>query len=315
MSTLKKRSMGGSETLFIYEHGVCMERLPDSIAVEGMAMFKGMMEFGKYFDLVSFVRDEFSGIFPFRNSGFDECLEKADKAIITAPENDMTLFDLTRKIEKRGVENLGSSSRAIEMTSDKWRLYRKLRNKVNMPETSTTELDGKYVVKPRISCGGEGISVGGEVKEGYIAQEYIDGKNLSVSLFAGADIHVLSVNRQILDNFEYRGAVVPEKAEKETIDEAINAVSAIKGLSGYVGVDMIEADVPYVIEINARLTTPFIAFGFVYGLSYADMYSQISSGKELKVSQKRRVMLLKSSGEGYVSYRGHSIVLKTIGDI
>ncbi len=315
MNILKKRNMRKNETLFIYEHGVCMEKLPDSIAVEGMAMFRGMMEFGRYYNLISFVREEFQDTFPFRDSSFDECLENADKALIVAPENEMTLFTLTNKIEKYNVENLGSSSRAIEITSDKWRLYRKLKNKVNMPETSTNELDGRYLVKPRVSCGGEGIVYGGEIRDGYIAQEYIEGRNLSVSLFAGDDIYVLSVNRQILSNFEYIGAVVPEHAQKETVDEAINAVSAIKGLRGYVGVDMIEADTPYVIEINARLTTPFIAFEMVYGMSYADMFVQFSEGRDLKPEPLEKVMLIKSRGKGYVSYRGHSIVLKTIGNI
>ncbi len=314
-STLKKRNMERSSTLFIYEHGVCMEKIPDNIAVEGMAMFKAMMEFGKYYNLVSFVRDEFSDMFPFSDSGFDECLDKADKALIIAPENDMILHDLTKKIEKSGTENLGSSSRAIEITSDKWRLYRKLKDKVNMPETSLKELDSKYVVKPRTACGGEGIKFGGSVKNGFIAQEYVKGRNLSISLFVGDDIHILSVNGQILDGFEYRGAVIPEKARKETVDEAINAVSCIKGLKGYVGVDVVEAETPYIIEVNARLTTPFVGFKLAYGMSYADMFVEISKGQKLKIEPERKVMLLKSDGEGYVSYRGHSIVLKTIDDI
>ncbi len=315
MSILKKRSMKKSESLFIYEHGVCTEKLPESIAVEGIAMFKSMMNFGKYYNLISFVRDEFSGIFPFKNSSFEECLENSDKALIIAPENEMILLNLTRKIEKYGVENLGSSSRAIGITSDKWKLYRKLRSKVNMPETSKRELAGRYIVKPRVSCGGDGIVHGGRVKDGFIAQEYIDGKNISLSLFVGNDIHVLSINRQILSNFEYRGAVLPENAEKETIDEAINAVSAISGLNGYVGVDMIQAEVPYVIEVNARLTTPFVAFEMAYGMSYADMFVQLSEGRYVKPEPLKRVMLIKTEGEGYVTYRGHSIVLKTISNI
>ncbi len=315
MSTLKKRSMERNSTLFIYEHGVCMEKIPDSIAVEGMAMFRSLMDFGKYFSLVSFVRDEFSDVFPFSGSGFDECLDKADKAIIIAPENDMILYSLTKKIEKSRVENLGSSSRAVEITSDKWRLYRKLKSKVNMPETSLRELDTEYVIKPRTACGGEGIRLGGTVEDGFIAQEYIRGRNLSISLFVGDDIQVLSVNGQILDNFEYRGAVVPESAGRETVEEAINAVSCIKGLKGYVGVDVVEAEMPYVIEINARLTTPFVAFKLAYGMSYADMFARILEGRKLKIEPKRRVMLIKSDGEGYVSYRGHSIVLKTIDHI
>ena len=316
MSTLKKRNMERkSETLFIYEHGVCMEKLPDSIAVEGIAMFKGLMEFGKYFNLVSSVRDEFSGIFPFENSSLKECLERADRAIIIAPENDMILYRITQEIERTGIENLGSSSRAIQITSDKWRLYKKLRNRVNMPETSTRELDCSYVVKPRVSCGGDGIRAGGKVADGFIAQEYVRGRSLSISLFVGDDVHVLSMNRQILDGFQYRGAIVPESARNETVEEAIKAVLALKGLNGYVGVDVIEADLPYVIEVNARLTTPFIAFEHAYGISYADMYAKLSEGKKIEIRPKRKVLMMKSEGDGFVTYGGHSIVLKTISNI
>ncbi|WP_457591439.1 ATP-grasp domain-containing protein [Geoglobus sp.] len=304
--------MRGSR-LFIYEHGVCQEKLPDSIAVEGLAMFKSMLEFSKYYDLVSYVRPEFSSMFPFpANTSFSECLEMADSALIVAPENDFILFNLTKEVERAGVENLGSSSRAVEITSDKWKTYRKLKDKVNVPETSLSELSCRYVVKPRVSCGGEGIRVGGEVPEGFIAQEYIEGKNVSVSLHVGDDIVPLSVNEQILSKFEYLGAVVPGNAGEGVVEEAISAVSAIKGLNGYVGVDLVVADVPYVIEINARLTTPSVAFKMAYGMSYADMHWRLSRGESVEISPVKRVMLKKGGGEGYVSFNGHSIILKTI---
>lgn len=305
--------MKKGSSLFIYEHGVCQEKIPDSIAVEGLAMFKSMLNFSKYYDLISYVRPEFSSMFPFPpNLSFSECLEMADKALIVAPENDFILFNLTKEVEKAGVENLGSSSRAVEITSDKWKTYKKLRGRVNVPETSLSELSCDYVVKPRVSCGGEGIRVGGDVPEGYIAQEYIRGKSISVSLHVGDDITPLSVNDQILSHFEYRGAIVPGEVNGEAVEEAINAASAIRGLNGYVGVDLVVSDVPYVVEVNARLTTPSVAFELAYGMSYADMHWKISRGEEVRVAPVKRVMLTKGMGDGYVSFNGHSIILKTI---
>lgn len=305
---MKKRN-----SLFIYEHGVCGEKLPDSIAVEGLAMFKSMLSFSKYYDLISYTRPEFSGIFPFtqRNS-FRECLESADMALIVAPENEFTLMKLTREVEKTGIENLGSSSKAIEITSDKWKTYKKLKGKVNVPETSLKELSCQYLIKPRVSCGGEGIRASGEVSDGYIAQEFIQGKSVSVSLHVGDEIQVLSVNDQILRGFEYEGAIVPGEWRDDVVEEAINAASAIHGLNGYVGVDLVVSDVPYVIEVNARLTTPSVAFEPAYGMSYADMHWRISRGEEVRVKPLKRVMLIKGSGNGYVSFNGHSIILKTI---
>ncbi|WP_456369621.1 ATP-grasp domain-containing protein [Geoglobus sp.] len=299
--------------LFVYEHGTCQERLPSSIAVEGLAMFRSMLEFSKYYELVSYVRPEFSGFFQFpSNLSFSECLENADAALIVAPENDHTLLKLTKIVERSGVENLGSSSRAVEVTSDKWKTYKKLRGKVNMPETSLSELSCEYIVKPRVSCGGDGIRAGGDVPDGFIAQELIKGMAVSVSLHVGEDITVLSVNEQILDGFEYKGAVVPAEVDRAVVDEAVNAVSAIEGLRGYVGVDLVVSDVPFVIEVNARLTTPAVAFEAAYGMSYADMHAKISTGQDLEIKPVSRVMLTKGREGGYVTYDSHSIILKTI---
>jgi len=299
-------------SLFIYEHGVCEERLPESIAVEGLAMFKSLLDFGKYYSLVSYVRDEFSKAFNFSHSSFDQAIEVADKALIIAPESDFTLLRITREIEKRGVENLGSSSKAIEITSDKWKTYKKLKGKVNVPLTSKSELEGEYVVKPRVSCGGEGIRVGGEVGEDEIAQELVKGKSVSFSFYVDDDISLLSVNRQLLDGFSYLGSIIPEKADRDTLNEAFNALDSIKGLKGYVGVDVVVGDAPYIIEVNARLTTPFIAFPLAYGMSYADMHHILSSGNELGLKAKRRVLLKKGRGKGFVSLGDYSIILKTI---
>jgi len=44
-----------------------------------------------------------------------------------------------------------------------------------------------------------------------------------------------------------------------------------KGLHGYVGVDLVVSDVPYVVDVNARLTTPCIAFKDVYGIDLLDI--------------------------------------------
>ncbi|MEM4524109.1 MAG: ATP-grasp domain-containing protein, partial [Archaeoglobaceae archaeon] len=188
--------------------------------------------------------------------------------------DDFTLLRLTRIAEKY-CENLGSSSKAIEVTSDKWKLYKKLKGKIPMPKTSKKELDVKFIVKPRVSCGGEGIKFSNTVPENYIAQEYIEGKNLSASVIVGEEIRVVSINEQILENFRYKGAIVPARVEEgealEICEVAINAVESIKGLKGYVGVDLVYSDQPYVVEVNARITTPVVAFERAYGISVADM--------------------------------------------
>ena len=45
----------------------------------------------------------------------------------------------------------------------------------------------------------------------------------------------------------------------EAMQVAKKAVESIEGLKGYVGVDLILADEVYLLEINSRLTTPYVA--------------------------------------------------------
>jgi len=263
--------------LFLFEFATCGGKVEDSVAVEGLSMFKTLYSgFRKHCEVYSFVREEFRylGLPVGRMEEIDSWLEKCDSFLIVAPEDDLFLLNLTRKAEKYA-ENLGSSAKAIEITSDKWRLYKKIRGKVAVPKTSKKPLEEKFIVKPRVSCAGEGIGFSEEVRKGFIAQEFIPGIPLSVSLIVGDEIDVASVNEQILENFRYKGAVVPARIDHRTAlevcNEAIGAAEAIRGLHGYVGVDLVYSDQPYVIEINARITTPAIAFERAYGVNVVDM--------------------------------------------
>ncbi|MCX8172202.1 MAG: ATP-grasp domain-containing protein [Archaeoglobaceae archaeon] len=261
----------------MFEYATCGGKVADPIAVEGLAMFKTLYNgFKKHCDVLAFLRDEFEGLeLPIsRMDEFEEWVEKSDCFLIVAPEDEFILLNLTKKAEKYS-ENLGSSSKAIAITSDKWKLYKKLKGKVQIPKTSKKPLKDKFIIKPRVSCAGEGIEFSEEIKKGFIAQEFIQGIPLSVSLIVGDNIEAVSVNEQILDGFRYKGAVVPAridyKSALEVCSEAISAVESVSGLNGYVGVDIVLADQPYVIEINARITTPVIAFDRAYNVNVADM--------------------------------------------
>lgn len=285
--------------LFLFEFATCGERLEESIAVEGLGMFKAAYEgFKKYYRIHSFVRPEFSHLFDLPSGDISllkDYLSESDAFLIVAPEDENVLLELT-KIGEKYAENIGSSSRAISVVSDKWKLYKALKGKVQVPETSKSPIWDSYLIKPRISCAGKGIrlvstsSNGTEdVPDGYIAQEYIDGINLSVSVIAGEDgLRAVSVNEQILENFKYVGAILParidEKIAEEVKEEALNAVESIKGLNGYVGVDVVysHSHQPYIIEINARLTTPVSAFERVYGVSVVDMLLKSETPKFAK---------------------------------
>jgi predicted ATP-grasp superfamily ATP-dependent carboligase len=103
----------------------------------------------------------------------------------------------------------------------------------------------------------------------FIIQDYIFGINVSVSLLSDGESTVpLSLNFQEVHlksgNIDYSGGKVPFKHELSEIamETAKNAVESIDGLKGYVGVDMIldeNDNKVHIVEINSRLTTPYVA--------------------------------------------------------
>ncbi len=254
--------------IFVFEYTCCAEEFGD-LSVEGLLMFKTLLD--SKLEKVAFVRSDLDLELPKTKDwkrDFRRCLEECDYFLVVAPENGNILYDLTRLGEKY-CENLGNPSKTIRICSDKYKLYKKLKGKVNMPETSLKPLDCKFVIKPRKSCDGEGIRFSEEVPEGYVAQEYVDGLSVSVGLMVGEDVNVLSVNRQILDGFRFKGFLTPYEVGKVVVEEALKVVDVLN-FHGYVGIDLVVSDLPYVVDVNARLTTTSIALKEVYGIDLLD---------------------------------------------
>jgi predicted ATP-grasp superfamily ATP-dependent carboligase len=89
----------------------------------------------------------------------------------------------------------------------------------------------------------------------------------------------LSCNLQNLSmvngNLIYDGGVVPFEHELSVKAESIakKAVDSLDGLKGYVGVDLLldeENGEIYIIELNPRLTTPYIALRRILNFNLGD---------------------------------------------
>ena len=103
----------------------------------------------------------------------------------------------------------------------------------------------------------------------FIVQDYISGVNVSVSLLSNGETAIpMSLNFQDVHlnsgEIHYSGGKVPFKHECSELakETAKSAVELIDGLKGYVGVDMIldeGKNEVHVVEINSRLTTPYVA--------------------------------------------------------
>jgi len=311
--------------VFLFEYATCGGVTSPNIAVEGLAMFKTLYDgliTVKTKEIVNgFIRKEFSQYFELSAtndwySDLNRFSEDSDFGLIIAPEDDGILFELTREIEGK-TANLGSNSKAVYTASDKWLTFKKIKNKVKTPKTlkikpssepkqelsqdTSMEVNSNnlnfsetpFLIKPRISCGGDGIrsldtEISEEFKDNYIVQEYIKGFNISVSFLIGSEIIPLSINEQFLENFNFIGTRIPpqelERAEKieknqelkkEILNESTKAVESIKGLFGYVGVDLVVGNSDaYVVDINPRITTSAILLEDAYGINLPELLIQ-----------------------------------------
>jgi len=122
--------------IFLYEHisggGFRKEPLPKSLATEGLAMLVPLVEgFYALPDVeVTLLLDSRipATLFPSVHihpveqtfeSLFRDALTESDAALVIAPETDGVLLNLTQKVERAGVINLGCSSKTVSRFGDK----------------------------------------------------------------------------------------------------------------------------------------------------------------------------------------------------
>lgn len=211
---------------------------------------------------------------------------ECDAGLVIAP--DEFLGDYIRLMEKSTCRNLGCSSGSARLCADKLLTTRELeKHGVPVPGTAGygEALDcERYVIKPRFGCASEGIRITGELNPGEseVATEFIDGEHISASLILGKSPLPLTVNRQLIhvgDTISYEGGEVPYRTPRwnEVMGVAISAAK-ILGCSGYVGVDMVLADKPYVVDVNPRPTTSMVGIEHVIDRRLGDLLVRAQFG-------------------------------------
>lgn len=225
-----------------------------------------------------------------------ENVARFDACLPVAPEEDLILYEITKILEKNKVKTIGSSSEAVLACSDKFETYNILKDDLPMIETEKVFFsnlkdykdifsNGKdMLVKPAdgVSCSGvrvvrsyaDFIKASANLKRTtslpyFLLQDRVKGKSTSVSILStGEEAIPLSLNRQNIDFNEgklaYNGGEVPyeHSLSDDAKDIAKRTVRSIKGLKGYVGVDLLLDDTNeeiYILEINPRLTTSYVA--------------------------------------------------------
>lgn len=222
--------------------------------------------------------------------------QDCDAGLVIAP--DWMLPELSGILEENS-ENLGCSPESAAYCADKLLCTEILRKAgIKAPELAEKPEEGKkYVTKPRFGCGAESTHLVKEFENNreFIASEYIEGTHLSVSLVAGQKPLPLTVNRQFIEfvraesekneneieskannsdifRIKYNGSQTPYLTPKtsELYETAVSAATCLK-CSGYVGIDIVLADIPYVVDVNPRPTASLFGISRVMREEIGDL--------------------------------------------
>ena len=209
------------------------------------------------------------------------------------------------------IDPKGYWKRAIENLHKKWQA-----------EDPLTPL--KLIIKPLVGVDCEDIVVIDNIEDlsydlenifppgsRIIVQEFIEGTDVSVSLLSdGKNAIPISLNEQFVelknDKGTYLGGKIPfeSKYKDEAFEIAKNAVEAIGGLRGFVGVDLIinsdEKDIysVYLLEINSRFTTPYVGLSKIANFNIGKTIIELIDGKmsldDLDISLDGEIEFVKS---------------------
>jgi hypothetical protein len=270
---------------------------------------------------------------------FEILVKDSDYNFIIAPDSENILFNLTQIVKKYNKILLSTDLEGIEIGSSKMNTYEFFqKNKLLTPKTylipfKKKELDSDFIVrkfgdlkkpiiiKPEDGVGAESIFLF-ETKEqinnffqdfypkidkprNYILQEYIKGKDLSVSLIntltslnkRSKKSYILSINSQDVNinnsnyNSEYLGGFTPIINYQQVSLELTKILEQVdfSSFSGYFGIDLIRSEDSnfFFIEINPRLTTSYIGLRNVIDKNPAKLILDSKLGhptpKEVKV--------------------------------
>lgn len=230
---------------------------------------------------------------------FARGLAEADMAWPTAPEGGGTLERLAAATLRGNRILLGCPPEAVRIAASKHATARALAARgvpvvpTFRPEDPLTGASGPWVVKPDDGAGCDGLELLPdrvsalrrlEAGRGYlVAQPWVEGEALSLSLLCGVSGPLLlSCNRQVVGIHD--GRIDLEAILVNDVTDhgdrfarlAKGVVSAIPGLRGYVGVDLVLApNGPMVLEVNPRLTTSYCGIRAALGCNTAAMVLEL----------------------------------------
>ena len=235
---------------------------------------------------------------------WERCMQEADAVLLIAPEMDGALSKLTKMAESLGKRVLGCASSAVELAGDKWLTYQMLQaHQISTLPTFlyadfshqqlSNKQKGSWVAKAIDGAGCHDMAYFEDKgaltawmqtrKQSHIIQPFQSGQAASLSMFCKAGkAYLLSCNQQKIEikhqQFTYYGTVLNGMLAHQQAFAAIaqSIAQAMPALAGYVGVDLVVSEGAaghdyYVLEINPRLTTSYVALHQACGVNPARM--------------------------------------------
>jgi predicted ATP-grasp superfamily ATP-dependent carboligase len=234
---------------------------------------------------------------------FRSAVARAEFALVIAPEFHRLLEERCRWAEAAGCRLLGPTPDAVALTADKLALAGHLDragvptpDTVGLLQTPTDMPRPPWIIKPRYGAGSQdmcrlmgslSLPLSGPLGE-RIVQPFVPGRPASVAFLIGPGqtIALAPAAQHISEDgqFHYLGGSAPLPPPLAERAERIGrqAVDAVPGLNGYVGVDVVlgsAADV--VIEINPRLTTSYVGLRALADDNLMEQLLQVVRGESV----------------------------------
>jgi predicted ATP-grasp superfamily ATP-dependent carboligase len=231
-----------------------------------------------------------------------------DYAWIIAPESSAVLESIVSQLAKENITTINCDVESIIITGDKVKCAIYLLNAgidttENLTLTQAQEYPYKVVIKNRFGVGCEGLKICDSGALGleciddfdqWVVQPYIEGEHLSLSLLCYAgEAKILTCNKQIFDGEEQpklKACHVNAVSITEQMQALVNNIAkTLPGLTGYVGVDLIDVGDTYVVvDINPRLTSSYVGLSEVLIGNPAELCIQTILNRKLPENIMRR---------------------------
>jgi tyramine---L-glutamate ligase len=234
---------------------------------------------------------------------FREAARDADWSLVIAPEFHDNLLTRCLWVLEEGGKLLGPSPEAVSLCGDKLALSRQwdrqgVRTPATRPvDTGLAEVGNEPIVrKPRFGAGSLDTRLIGEFDDGprqsnlgqLIEQPFISGVAASVAFLIGSkhQMALLPAQQRLSTDgrFQYLGGRLPLKSPlaRRAQVMAQQAVEAVPGLFGYVGVDLVLGNDgrDWAIEINPRLTTSYVGLRVLADANLAEVMLCLAEGRD-----------------------------------